>query len=92
MCIFLKSDQHFNEIDIAQHCKEHDFEISAIQLLIKTPNLIIVSLCTAPSGEVKEFLGRLDAILKHLYNPEPEFIICGDININYLNENNNKNK
>jgi hypothetical protein len=30
------------------------------------------------------------AALKYLYNPESEFIICRDININYLNENNCK--
>jgi hypothetical protein len=32
-----------------------------------------------PSGKVNEFPWRLDAILKYLYNPKPEFIICGDI-------------
>jgi hypothetical protein len=44
----------------------------------------------APSGDVNEFLIRLDATLKYLYNPKSEFIIHGDININYLNENNQK--
>jgi exonuclease III len=44
----------------------------------------------APSGDVNEFIERLDATLKYLYNPKSEFIICGDININYLNENNQK--
>jgi exonuclease III len=61
-------------------------EICAILLVTKTANLI--SLYTAPSGDVNEFLKRLDAILKCLYSPKSEFIICGDININYLNENN----
>jgi hypothetical protein len=32
----------------------------------------------------------LDATLKYLYNPKSEFLICGDRNINYLNENNQK--
>jgi hypothetical protein len=44
------------------------------------------------SGDVNEFLIRLDATLKYLYNPKCEFIIYGDINIKYLNENNEKNK
>jgi hypothetical protein len=66
-------------------------EICAIQLLLtKTANLIILSLYRAPSGDVNEFLKRLDAILKYLYGPKSKFIICGDININYLNENNRK--
>jgi hypothetical protein len=44
----------------------------------------------APSGDINEFLQKLDAILKYLYSPKSEFIICGDININYLTENNRK--
>jgi len=26
-------------------------------------------------------------MLKYLYNPKPEFLICGDINVDYLNDN-----
>jgi hypothetical protein len=44
----------------------------------------------ALSGDINEFLKRLDAIWKYLYSPKSEFIICGDINVNYLNENNRK--
>jgi hypothetical protein len=65
---------------------EKDFEICAIQLVTKTANLIILSLYRAPSGDVNEFLRRLYATLKYLYNPKSEFIICGKRN--YLNENN----
>jgi hypothetical protein len=46
----------------------------------------------APSGDVNEFLGRIDATLKYLYSPQSEFIIFRDININHLNENNHKKK
>jgi hypothetical protein len=36
MCIFVRIDLHFNKFDISQQCKEHDFEICAIQLVTKT--------------------------------------------------------
>jgi exonuclease III len=88
--IFVRADQHFSKIEISHHCKEQDFEICAIQLITKTSNIIILNLYKAPSGDVNEFLRGLDATLKYLYNPKFEFIICGDININYLNENNEK--
>jgi exonuclease III len=67
-------------------------EICAIQLVTKISHLIILSLYRAPSWEDNAFLRRLDATLKYLYNPKSEFIICGDININYLNESSHKNK
>jgi exonuclease III len=73
VCIFVQTNQHFIKIDISQHCQER-----AIQLVIKTSHLIILSLYKALSGDVNEFLRRLDATLKYLYNPKSEFIICGD--------------
>jgi hypothetical protein len=51
---------------------------------------MILSLYRAPSREINEFLRRLDAPLRYLYNPKSEFISCGDININYLNESSQK--
>jgi len=35
---------------------------------------------------------QLDTILQYLYTPRLHFIICGDININYLNESGNKSQ
>jgi hypothetical protein len=87
VCIFVRTDQQFSIIYTSHHSKEQDFEICAIQLITKTSNLIILSLYRAPSGDVNEFLRRLDANLKCLCNTKSEFIICRDINIKYLNEN-----
>jgi exonuclease III len=92
VCIFVKEDQLFNKIDISRHCKEQDLEICAIQLVTKSSNLIILSLYRAPSGDINEFLKRLDAILMYLYSPKSEFIICGHINMNCLNENSHKHQ
>jgi hypothetical protein len=90
VCIFVKKAQHFNKADISHHCQEQNLEICAILLATKTANLIILSMYRSPSEDMDEFLKRLDAILKYLYSPKSEFIICDDININYLNENNCK--
>jgi hypothetical protein len=54
-------------------------------------NLTVLIMYRVPSGDVNEFLRRLDATLKYLYDPKCEFLMCGDINVNYLNENNQKN-
>jgi hypothetical protein len=87
---FAKKDQYFNKIDISHLCKEQNLEICAIQLVTKPANLIILRMYRSPSGDINEFLKRLDAILKYMYSPKSEFIICGDINVNYLKENNCK--
>jgi hypothetical protein len=92
VCIFLNKDQCFNKTDISHHCKEQDLEIYAVQLETKTSNLITLSLYRAHTGDFHQFQRGLDATLKYLYNPKTEFLICGDINIDYLNENIKKNK
>jgi len=47
----------------------------------------------APSGNMCEFLDILDDVLGYyLYHPLTELIICGDINVNYLTENENQTK
>jgi exonuclease III len=64
--------------------------VDEIELVTKTVNLIVLSIYIIRLGDINAFLKRLVAILKYLYSPKSEFIICGDININYLNENNRK--
>jgi len=38
----------------------------------------------SPAGNFNLFLNLLDATLKHLYKPKMEFLLCGDLNVNYL--------
>jgi hypothetical protein len=68
-CIFGRVDHIWNKIGISHHCKEQVLEICAIQLDTKAPALSILSLYRAPSGDFNQFIKRLDAILKYLYNP-----------------------
>ena len=44
----------------------------------------------APSGNLTYFLQNVDDVLQSLYTPSTHFIICGDININYLVDNEQK--
>jgi len=92
VAIFVHDSLGFSNIDIAQHCKEQDIEIFALKLSFGTLNICVLSLYRAPFGNFSSFLFKLDTILQSLYTPKLHFIICGDININYLNENENKNQ
>jgi len=46
--------------------------------------LIILAIYKSPSGNFTNFLKNLDSILNTWYCNKIEFVICGDININYL--------
>jgi hypothetical protein len=64
-------------------------EIAAVQLNLNRVKLIIISSYRAPTGNFGYFLHKLDYILNSYYKDNMEFIICGDIYVNYL-ENNSK--
>jgi hypothetical protein len=55
-------------------------QVCAIELETKPPNLWILVLYRAPSAKFNQFIERLNATLKYLYNPKSELLMCGDIN------------
>lgn len=44
----------------------------------------------SPTGDFSYFLNSLESTLNIIYNNTTNIIICGDFNINYLHETNNK--
>jgi len=92
VAVFVHNSLGFTNIDIAQHSKDQDIEICALKLTFGTQNICILTLYRAPSGKFSTFLLQLDTILQSLCTPRLHVIICGDININYLNESGNKSQ
>ena len=87
---YIHESLKFTNISLQKFCKEQDIEICAVQLKLKEKNVIILCVYRAPSGNFDYFLKTLDNILNSLYNHKTEFIINGDININYLETSNKK--
>jgi exonuclease III len=87
VCTFVREDQSFKKTDTSLHCAEQNLEVCATEHETKSSNLRILALYTAPSTDFNRFIERLHASLKYLYNSKSEFLICGDINVGYLNNN-----
>jgi exonuclease III len=90
VCLLLQEDLNFTTINLQKYCKERDIEIVAIQLKLNGNKVIILSIYRAPAGDYDYFLNKLDYILNLLHRHNTEFMLCGDININYLECNNMK--
>jgi hypothetical protein len=88
VCIFVCKDLNVKKIDILQNCREKDLEI--VELETGASKLIVLSTYRAPTGDFNQFLKKLDNTLKYLYKPTTEFLICGDINTDYLLESSQK--
>ena len=56
------------------------------------PNIkiIIITIYRSPTGNYNFFLRKLESLWKILYTKRIEFIICGDISINYLHSHNRR--
>jgi len=74
-----------------KYCREQDIEISALKLQSNSVNICVLTIYKAPTGNVNYYTHQLDAILHTLYTATLDFIICGDININYLIGSERKN-
>jgi hypothetical protein len=88
--IYTHNSLKFENIDLSGYCKEKYLEICAIKIHTKTLTICIIAAYRAPSGNFTLFLHRLDNVLKLLNTHSNSLIICGYLNINYLDDNDQK--
>jgi hypothetical protein len=69
---------------VAKYCVEKDIEACAIKLILTNIKIIVLAIYRSPIGNFNKFLRKFDNILSIVHNNKSEFIICGDVNINYL--------
>jgi len=85
-CIFVHESLTYSNIELDKFSKEQDMEICAININSLSIPIIILCVYRSPSGNFTFFLNNLDTVLSLYRKPGFEIILCGDININYLNE------
>jgi exonuclease III len=92
VCIFIRDNIQFSQVDTIQYCKDQDLEIAAIKLKLETTNVIVLCLYRAPVGNFVYFINRLDDLLHSLHSPKLRFIICGDFKTNFSETNSRKSE
>lgn len=85
VCIFIHETLQFTTINLNEFCKEKDLEACAAELHFSPISFCILSIYRFPTGNFLYFLKALESILISQYSNTIKLIICGDININYLN-------
>jgi hypothetical protein len=68
----------------SNYCVEKDIEACAIKLSLTSIALITLAIYRSPIGNFSNFLKKLDTILNNVHNNKVEYVICDDVNINYL--------
>jgi exonuclease III len=92
VCIYVCKSIKFSNINLLKQNKEQDIEIATIQLNIQKRKIIVICVYRAPCGNFELFLNKLVIILNSLHRHNSEFIICGNININYFEPSNKKDQ
>jgi exonuclease III len=88
--IFIQEDQNLTTMKLQKYCKERDNEISVVQVIFSEKKVIILCIYRAPAGDYDYLLNKLEHILNSLHTYNSEFILCGEISINYLEINSRK--
>lgn len=86
-CIFVHESISFITINLQEFSKEQDIEVCAIKIYLPTSIMCVISIYRSPDGNFQWFMKMVETILNNLYNVNINFIICGDLNINYLDNN-----
>jgi exonuclease III len=90
VCILVHDSLQYTPINLNKFCMDQEIEVCAIKLHQYPSNICILSTYRSPSGNFTHFLNFLESILNHLYNNSVNLVTCGDININYNDNNSNK--
>jgi hypothetical protein len=92
VCIFIRSDMYFTPINLSQFCEEKNIEICSLKISLVKSNILIICIYRSPSGNFEHFINKLDKALNLLSKPKNEFVLCGDFNINFLEESSRKSQ
>lgn len=87
VCII--GQEHLNYTKLAfNNSTEKNFEMCAIKCNIsKSETVTICSIYRSPNGDFEAFVDGLSAMLENTYHANNKIILCGDVNINLLENN-----
>jgi exonuclease III len=86
VCIFVHYKLQFTPTDLNEYCIDQDIEICAVKLHHFPSNICILTVYRSPTGNVSCFLNNLEFIRTRIYTNLSNIILCGDINVNYLDD------
>jgi exonuclease III len=84
--IFVHESLALTNTDLHEYCMEHDIETCTVKINLLTAIIYVVCIYRLPTGNFAHFIEGTDTILNQFSKPNIEIIVCGDINMAYLDE------
>ncbi|KAG5894704.1 hypothetical protein JTB14_034752 [Gonioctena quinquepunctata] len=87
VCIYARHGLNVEPIMIKRSV-EKSFEVCLARMdLPNTKNKIwIMAVYRTPDSDFKGYICNLESLLHEIYNTSDQYIICGDVNVNFLEE------
>ena len=90
VCIYINEEIEHSNINLNNYYKQQDLEIIAVKFKFNNKKFIILCGYLAPAGNLEYFFEKLDCTHSDLQRANIEIVLCGDLNINYAENNPNK--
>ena len=87
---FVQNKMYYTAINMDRYSDGKDIEICVLKLHISLCTIIIVTVYRSPTSNKDCFLNNLEEALNLIYNNTVDIILCGHFNLNYLNDNQDK--
>jgi hypothetical protein len=78
IAIFVQQNIQYEPVDLDELCIDQIIEVCEVKLYLPTNNICIVTFL--------HFLNSLELILNRIYTKSIKIILCGDVNVNYLDD------
>jgi exonuclease III len=83
-CIYVHNSLKIATFNLENYCYEKDIEACAVCVNMATSRICILSVYRSPDSNYEILLGKLELILQKLCKSKVKVVICGDINLNYV--------
>ena len=90
VCIYIHESFHFSNVNVHKFCKEKELEACVTKLYLPRCTIGIINIYRSPSRNFEYFLNNLEILLNAILSNSMGLIICGDFNINFLNNTTHK--
>jgi exonuclease III len=90
VCTSIQNSLEYSMTDVNKYCKDQDKGICMLRFKATSFSSHIMVVYKRPTGNFNLFLNRLNDSIKSIYRDDLNIILCGDININYLTQNDRK--
>ena len=86
VCIYVNNTIISTSLNLEVYCIDKEIEVCDVKFKLQCKEICILTIYRSPSGNFSNFINQLENIVHSLYNSKNDIIICGDMNVNYLEE------